>query len=212
MKLVSQQFISLDGVYQGPGSPDEDRSGGFDRGGWLVPFVDPSFEQAVEAWTANADAFLFGRRTYQDFGAFWPTVTNPADHNAARLNSLPKYVATRSGNVEPFWTPGTVLTGDVEAEVAKLKQQPGREIQIHGSGSLTASMFRAGLLDEVRLVVAPVVVGAGRKLFTDTDLPQGLEFVAESRTPRGLQLLTLRHTGPLTPGTYDRHTAIPGGD
>jgi dihydrofolate reductase len=207
MQLVSQQFISLDGVYQGPGSPDEDRTDGFDRGGWLVPFVDPTFEKAVEAWTSNADAFLFGRRTYEDFGAFWPTVTNPDDRNATRLNTLPKYVATRSGNVEPFWKPGTVLTGDVEAEVASLKQQPGREMQIHGSGSLTASMFRAGLIDEVRLVIAPVVVGAGRRLFTDTDLPHGLELLTEQRTPRGLYLLTLRYTGRLTPGTYDRHTA-----
>ena len=207
MQLVSQQFLSLDGVYQGPGSPDEDRTGGFNRGGWLVPFVDPVFEKAVEAWTANADAFLFGRRTYQDFGAFWPTITNLADNNAARLNSLPKYVATRTGAVEPFWKPGTVVTGDVEAEVAKLKQRPGREIQIHGSGSLAASMFRAGLLDEVRVVLAPVVVGSGRKLFTDTDLPHGLELVNEQRTPRGLILLTFRYTGQLTPGTYDRHTA-----
>ncbi len=208
MKLVSQQFISLDGVYQGPGSPDEDRTGGFDRGGWLVPFVDPEFEKAVEDWTANADAFLLGRRTYQDFGAFWPTVTNPADRNAALLNTLPKYVATRSHDVEPFWKPATVLVGDVESLVAKVKDQPGREIQIHGSGSLTAAMFRAGLIDEVRLVVTPVVVGAGRKLFTDTDLPHGLELLAEKATPKGLRLLTYRYTGPLKPGTYDRHTAI----
>lgn len=207
MRLVSQQFISLDGVYQGPGSPDEDRTGGFDRGGWLVPFVDPAFEKAMEAWTSNADAFLFGRRTYQDFGDFWPTVTNPADKSAARLNGLPKYVATRSGQVEPFWKPGTVLTGDIEADVAKLKQQPGREIQIHGSGSLTASMFRAGLMDEVRLVIAPVVVGTGRKLFSETDLPHGLELLTQQRTPKGLTMLTFRYTGRLTPGTYDRHTA-----
>jgi len=210
MKLVSQQFISLDGVYQGPGSPDEDRTDGFERGGWLVPFVDPTFEKAMEEWTSTADAFLFGRRTYEAFGAFWPTVTNPADRNATQLNTLPKYVATRTGGVEPFWKPGTVLSGDVEAEVARLKQLPGREIQIHGSGTLTASMFRAALIDEVRLVVAPVVVGAGRRLFGATDTPHGLELIAESRTPSGLLMQTLRYSGPLTVGTYDRHAAIDG--
>lgn len=209
MKLVSQQFVSLDGVYQGPGSPDEDRTDGFDRGGWLVPFVDPAFESAVEAWMETADAFLFGRRTYEAFSQFWPTVTNPADRNAAKLNGLPKYVAARSA-VEVSWRPATILSGDVVAGVAKLKQQPGREIQIHGSGSLAASMFRAGLIDELRLAVAPVVVGAGHRLFGETDSARGLELIDESRTPKGLLLQTLRYTGPLTVGTYDRHAAVEG--
>lgn len=207
MKLVSQQFISLDGVYQGPGSPDEDRSDGFERGGWLVPFVDPAFESAVEAWMESADAFLFGHRTYEAFGAFSPTVTNPADRNAAKLNRLPKYVAAHS-QVDPAWQPATILSGDVAAEVARLKQQPGREMQIHGSGALTASMFRAGLIDEMRLAVAPVVVGAGHRLFGETDGTRGLELIEESRTPGGLLLQRLRYTGPLTAGTYDRHQAV----
>ncbi|HEY9010935.1 MAG TPA: dihydrofolate reductase family protein [Devosia sp.] len=208
MKLVSQQFLSLDGVYQGPGSPDEDRTGGFDRGGWLVPFIDDAFERRVEGWMDNADAFLFGRRTYEDFAKVWPTITNPADRNAARLNQKPKYVAANSA-VDPAWQPATMLSGDIAARVAEIKQLPGREMQIHGSGALAASMLRAGLIDELRLAVAPVVVGAGRKLLQETDESLALELIDETRTPKGLLIQRLRYVGPSTAGTYHRPRTEP---
>ena len=203
MKLVSMQFISLDGVYQGPGSLDEDRSDGFERGGWLVPFVDDAFEAAVSRWGEEVDGYLFGRRTYEAFAAFWPTVTDPSDRAAARLNGLPKYVATRAG-VTASWQPATILKGDVERQVAELKQRPGRELQIHGSGSLALSMLRAGLVDEWRLVTAPVVVGAGHRLFGDTAATLGFELIGETRTPKGLLLQSLRYAGPHAAGTYHR--------
>lgn len=203
MRVVILNFLSLDGVYQGPGSPDEDRSGGFERGGWFVPFVDAALEERVEEWASSANGFLFGRRTYEAFSAVWPTITDPSDRNAARLNSLPKYVAATSP-VETTWGPATVLDRDVEAAIAALKQAEDGELQIHGSGRLGRSLLAANLVDELRIAIAPVIVGKGRKLFGDTQGTAGFNLLSEERTPSGLIMCRFENTGDGAAGTYVR--------
>ncbi|MEO3434630.1 dihydrofolate reductase family protein [Inquilinus sp. CAU 1745] len=203
VRVVILNFLSLDGVYQGPGSPDEDRTDGFERGGWFVPFVDAALEKRVEEWAASATGFLFGRRTYEEFSAVWPTITDPADRNAARLNSLPKYVAATSP-VDATWGPATVLDHDVEAAIAALKQDGRGELQVHGSGRLGRSLLAANLVDELRLAIAPVIVGQGRKLFGDTQAPSGFNLLSEERTPSGLIMCRLENTGVGAAGTYVR--------
>lgn len=199
MKLVVQEFLSLDGVSQGPGSPDEDTSDGFTRGGWFVPHLDAEFERIAGTWLGEADAMLFGRRTYENFARDWPTMT---DHPFARvMNGLPKYVATHS-LTKADWDPTTILSGDVPAQVAEVKRQPGRELQIHGSARLAQSLLAAGLVDTLRLAIAPVVVGTGRRLFPDGGAPAGLRLVGQQTTPGGLSVHTFESTGLPEYGTY----------
>ncbi|MCX4681166.1 dihydrofolate reductase family protein [Streptomyces sp. NBC_01433] len=202
MKLVLQEFLSLDGVAQGPGSPEEDTSDGFTRGGWLVPHLDDAFMRIVTGWIGDVDAFLFGRRTYDNFARDWPKMNNPDDPIAARLNGLPKYVASRS-LTEADWEPTTILSGDVAARVAELKQQPGGELQIHGSACLAASLLADGLIDEVRLMVAPVVVGSGRRLFPDNGVQAGLRLLSSETTPSGVVAQVYESTGLPQYGSYE---------
>lgn len=199
MKLVVQEFLSLDGVSQGPGSPDEDVSDGFERGGWFVPHLDEEFERLAGAWLGEADALLFGRRTYENFARDWPKMT---DHPfAGTMNGLPKYVASHT-LTHAAWDPTTILSGDVPDQVAEMKRRPGRELQIHGSARLAQSLLAAGLVDTLRLVIAPVVVGQGRRLFPDGGAPAGLRLVDHRTTPGGLSVHTFASTGAPHYGTY----------
>lgn len=199
MRLVLQEFLSLDGVCQGPGSPDEDTSGGFTRGGWFVPYLDEEFERLASLWLGEADAFLFGRRTYVNFARDWPTMT---EHPFAHLlNGLPKYVASDS-LTEAAWDPSTILSGDVPAQVADLKRRPGRELQIHGSARLARSLLAAGLIDELRLAIAPVVVGEGRRLFPDGGAPAALRLMSNETTPGGLTVQVYESAGAPEYGRY----------
>lgn len=201
MKLTLTEFVTLDGVSQGPGSPDEDTSDGFTQGGWLVPHMDEEFVQQAADWFNEADALLFGRHTYDNFSRDWPEITDPADLFAEKMNSIQKYVASRS-LVEASWAPTTILSGDVPAQVAELKRQPGRELQIHGSARLSQSLLAAGLIDELRLVIAPVVVGNGRRLFPEGGAPAGLRLVRSKTTPGGLAVLIYESAGLPDYGTY----------
>ena len=132
MRLTLTQFVTLDGVYQGPGAPDEDTTDGFTRGGWMVPHMDQTFIARAAGWLERAGALLLGRRTYEAFAMAWPHITDPDDPFAERMNTLPKYVASHT-LTETSWTPATILAGDVVAQVAELKAQPGGELQVHGS-------------------------------------------------------------------------------
>lgn len=202
MRLILQEFLSLDGVAQGPGSPEEDTSDGFTQGGWLVPHLDDDFMRIVTGWLGKVDAFLFGRRTYVNFARDWPKTNDPDDPVAAKLNGLPKYVASHS-LTKADWQPATILSGDVPAQVAELKQQPGRELQIHGSARLGASLLAAGLVDELRLMIAPVVVGGGRRLFPHNGAPAGLRLLRNETTPSGVMAQVYEPTGLPEYGTYD---------
>jgi dihydrofolate reductase len=201
MRLTLTEFLSLDGVAQGPGSPDEDTTGGFSQGGWFVPHLDEEFVRLAADWLGQADALLFGRRTYENFSRDWPKITDPEDPFADRMNGLPKYVASRS-LANAGWAPTTVLSGDVPAQVSELKRQPGRELQIHGSATLAQSLLGAGLIDELRLVFAPVVLGNGRRLFPPGGAPAGLRLLGHQTTPGGLAVLVYEATGLPTYGTY----------
>jgi dihydrofolate reductase len=195
MRLTLTEFVTLDGVYQGPGGPSEDTSGDFRHGGWLVPFFDDALGQYMNRIFAEVDAFLLGRRTYEIFAASWPKATDPDDPIASRLNTLPKYVASRSlGRAD--WHNSTILGRDVVAEVGKLKEQPGGELQIHGSGALAQALLDAGLIDTIRLIVFPVVLGSGKRLFAEGRTPSSFRLADVTSTPSGVTMQTLELTGP----------------
>ena len=194
MQLTVTTFVSVDGVMQGPGGPDEDRSDGFDRGGWVVPHFDEETGQFVVEAFEKADAFLLGRRTYEIFAEYWPKVTDETDPVASRLNGLPKYVVSnRLGSAD--WHNSTIVKGDIPAEVAKLKELPGRELQVHGSGTLARTLLENDLVDEWRLMVFPVIVGAGRRLFPDLGVATGLRLVHSRTTPSGTAIHVYQPTG-----------------
>ncbi|NKX54347.1 dihydrofolate reductase family protein [Arthrobacter mobilis] len=190
MKLTVNTFLSLDGVMQGPGGRDEDTSGGFDRGGWLVPHIDEDFGRIVNGWFANAEAILLGRTTYQMMQPYWEQVTDPEDPVAAAMNNLPKYLVS-STVAEPTWQNTTLLSGDPVQAVAELKSRPGAELQVHGSHRLARALHDAGLVDEYRLLIFPVVVGKGKRLFDDGAVPSAFELVDSATTGAGAVSLTL---------------------
>jgi dihydrofolate reductase len=202
MRLTLTEFVTLDGVSQGPGSPEEDPSDGFTRGGWMVPHMDPTFISQAADWLAEADALLLGRRTYEAFARAWPEITDPDDPFTESMNGLPKYVASHT-LTHASWAPSTILRGDVVAEVARLKERRGRELQLHGSARLAQSLLAAGLVDEVRLVISPVVLGEGRRLFPLDGPPIGMRVAGQSTTPGGLAILVLETTGAVVLATYE---------
>lgn len=207
MRLTLTQFVTLDGVYQGPGAPDEDTTDGFSRGGWMVPHMDQAFVARAAEWLERADALLLGRRTYEAFAMAWPHNTDPDDPFAERMNALPKYVASHT-LTETAWTPATVLTGDAAAQVAELTAEPGGELQVHGSARLARSLLRAGLIDEVRLVISPTILGQGRRLFPDHGPALGMRVIEHTTTPGGLTILVLETTGAAAFATYEGVSSV----
>jgi dihydrofolate reductase len=201
MKLTMTMFLSLDGVIQGPGAPDEDRSGDFDQGGWLVPYADEDMMKFVAQWFAAADAFLLGRKTYEIFAAYWPHVTDSNDPVAGKLNNRPKYVASKTlGKVD--WNGSTLIKGDIAAEVAKLKARPGNELQVHGSATLVQALMRHNLIDEYRLWVYPVVLGRGKRLFIEGSRPSALKLVSTKCTGTGVLVNTYLPAGTPKYGSF----------
>jgi dihydrofolate reductase len=202
MKLTITTFLSLDGVYQAPGGPDEDRSGGFEHGGWMVPYVDDDGIRLVVDWIDEADAFLLGRRTYDIFAAHWPRVKDENDPIATKLNTLPKYVASRSLD-RVDWQGSSLIGGDVATEVAKLKQMPGRQLQVHGSGNLAQTLMAHDLIDEYRLWFIPVVLRSGRRLFTEGGPPASFRLTGTHTTSTGVLINTYEPAGRPAYGTYE---------
>jgi dihydrofolate reductase len=194
MELTSTMFLSVDGVYQGPGGPSEDRSDGFDRGGWLVPHFDEETGEFMNSVFENPDAFLLGRRTYDIFAAAWPKSTDPNDPVATKLNTLPKYVASTTLK-DPEWANTTVLDGDLVEAVKELKRRDGRELQVHGSGRLVQFLLANDLLDRLHLLVFPVIVGAGKRLFPEAGKAIGLALDESRTTKSGVTISVYRTTG-----------------
>ena len=194
MKLTTITMVTVDGVMQGLGGPDEDRRGGFERGGWVTPLFDNEAGTFLNQVYQRADAFLFGRRTYEIFAGYWGAITDPANPIAAALNTRPKYVASTT-LTDPQWADTTVLSGDVAAAVGELKAKPGGELQVHGSGALIRWLLDNQLVDEITLLVCPVVVGQGTRLFPDTGPDRALDLVESRATPSGVTIQVYRPAG-----------------
>jgi dihydrofolate reductase len=201
MRLTLHTFLTLDGVMQAPGGPEEDTDGRFEHGGWSFPYGDQDFGAAMSGWFDQADAFLLGRRTYQIFAGHWPRVTDPGDPIASKLNTLPKYVASTTLDAVP-WPGSLLLGGDAAAEVAKLKERPGRELQVHGSGQLAQTLIEHDLVDEYRLLIFPVHLGSGKKLFRDGARAAALRLVSATTTGAGVIMAVYQPDGPARYGSY----------
>jgi dihydrofolate reductase len=187
-KLVVIEFLSLDGVYQAPGDPNEDTEGGFRHGGWQRPYFDDVLGVAAAQGMAETDAHLFGRKTYEIMAAYWPTAPSD-DPFAQHLNSVAKYVASRTlQKVE--WQNSTLIREDLVDEVTKLKDQPGKTIAVLGSGNLVRTLIEHDLVDEYSLAVYPIVLGRGKKLFPGSDRALRLRLVDSKPTTTGGLLLT----------------------
>ena len=198
MKLTTVTHVSLDGVMQGLGGRDEDRSGGFERGGWAIPLFDDEAAAFLDQVFLRADAFLFGRRTYEIFARSWGTGSwgeNEGDNPiSAALNARPKFVASTTLS-DPQWAETTVLSGDVSAAVGELKAEREGELQVHGSGDLVRRLLDDQLVDELVLLTYPVVIGQGTRLFPATGPDAALELVDSRTTPKGLTIQVYRPAG-----------------
>ena len=195
MKLTTLTMVTVDGVMQGLGGRDEDRRGGFERGGWIGAVFDDEATMFLNQVYARADAFLFGRRTYEIFARSWGTWADPGDSPIwTALNSKPKYVASTT-LTDPKWADTTVLSGDVAAAVGTLKAKPGGELQVHGSGELIRWLLDNQLVDEINLLVCPVVLGQGTRLFPDTGSDTALNLVESRSTPKGVTIQVYRPAG-----------------
>jgi dihydrofolate reductase len=194
-------YLSLDGVMQGPGRPTEDPSGGFEHGGWQFPYADEELGTFSEQWFAEADAFLLGRRTYEIFAAFWPTVTDADDVIATSLNALPKYVVSTTLD-RAEWHNTTIIRTDVLEKVAELRERPGRELQIHGSGALARTLLDHGMLDELRLWTYPVVLGSGMRLFEPGRTATAMRLIESRTTGSGCVVSVYRPAGKPTYGDF----------
>jgi dihydrofolate reductase len=194
MKLTTITHVSVDGVMQGLGGADEDRRGGFERGGWALPLFDTEAATFVDQVYQRADAFLFGRRTYEIFAGYWGVMADRANPIAAALNSRPKYVASTT-LTDPQWAATTVLSADVAAAIGELKAEPAGELQVHGSGNLVRWLFDNRLADEITLLTYPVVIGQGTRLFPDTGPDTALDLVDSQSTAKGVTIQVYRPAG-----------------
>jgi dihydrofolate reductase len=194
MKLTTVTNVSVDGVMQGLGGADEDRRGGFERGGWALPLFDDEAETFLGQVYERADAFLFGRRTYEIFAGYWGVREDLENPIVGALNTRPKYVVSTT-LADPQWADTTVLSGDVAAAVRELKAKPGGELQVHGSGNLIRWLFDNQLVDEIILLTYPVVVGQGTRLFPDAGPDTALELVDSRTTPKGVTIQIYRLSG-----------------
>ena len=209
-ELTITTFLSLDGVMQAPGGPGEDPSGGFpdSYSGWVFPYADDDFGATIAEIFSKAEAFLLGRVTYDIFAAYWPKVTDPGDPVAVKLNSLPKFVASRTRSA--FGWNGAVHVGDVVAEVPRLKQRFSGELQVHGSSGLAQTLIQNDLIDEYRLLTFPVVLGTGKRLFGAGAVPASLELVYSCATPAGVVFNVYRRAGGLKTGSFELPAAPDG--
>jgi len=198
-QLVVSTFLTLDGVMQAPGGPGEDDSGGFAHGGWTVPYFDEQVGAFMgELMTPPFDLVL-GRRTYDIFAAYWPHASE--EEGAGPLNDATKYVASR-GLPTLSWERSVLIEGDVAEGIAALKEQDGPQLQVHGSQNLLQTLIRAGLVDRYRLLVFPVVLGSGKRLFADGTIPSALRLVSSTVSGTGVVMGTYEPAGEVVTGSF----------
>jgi dihydrofolate reductase len=195
MKLTTTTQVSVDGVMQGNGGRHPDIDGGFERGGWARPLFDSEAMTFVDQVYQRAGAFLFGRRTYEFFAGYWGVMDPGSGPIADALNTRPKYVASTM-LTEPRWADTTVLSGNLAAAIGELKAKPAGELQVHGSGALIRWLLANDLVDEMNLIVCPVVVGEGTRLFPDTGPDMALDLVESRAFPKGITVQVYRPAGP----------------
>ncbi len=198
-KLKVTTFLTLDGVMQAPGGPEEDEAGGFSHGGWSVNYWDDAMGEEMGAFMGVPFDLVLGRKTYDIFAGYWPDA--PDEAGAKPLNDATKYVASR-GRPDLTWQNSVLLEGDVADAVAKLKTEDGPELQVHGSGDLIQTLLRAGLVDEFHLMVFPVVLGSGKRLFDGGTVPGGLKLTKCKTSSTDVQICTYEPAGELVTGTF----------
>ena len=195
MKLTTQTQVTVDGVMQGNGgASDEDRRSGFERGGWALGAGDDETRAFITETYQRADAFLFGRRTYELFAGYWGVMDRGTHPIADALNSTPKYLASTT-ITDPQWADTTVLSDDLAAAIGELKAKPEGELQVHGSGALIRWLLGHDLVDEIQLIIVPVVVGQGARLFPDAGPDIALDLVESRVDSKGVTIQIYRPTG-----------------
>ena len=195
MKLTTQTQVTVDGVMQGNGgASDEDRRSGFERGGWAMGAGDDDTLTFITETYQRADAFLFGRRTYDVFAPYWGAMDRGSHPIADALNAKPKYLASTT-ITDPQWADTTVLSGDLAAAIGELKAKPGAELQVHGSGALIRWLLDHDLVDEIQLLIVPVVLGQGTRLFADAGPDIALDLVDSRVDSKGVTIQVYRPTG-----------------
>lgn len=197
--LTVSAFLTLDGVVQAPGGPGEDDEGGFPFGGWTVPYFDEHLGEVMGAFMGSPFDLVLGRKTYDLFAAYWPTASE--EDGAQPLNEATKHVASR-GRPSLDWEPSIHLSGDVATEVARLKQQDGPPLQVHGSGDLVQTLLRHGLVDELQLLTFPVLLGQGKRLFADGTVPTALRLVSSSVSGTGVVVTRYVPAGDVVTGSF----------
>jgi dihydrofolate reductase len=197
MRIIVSDFISLDGVVQAPGGAEEDTDGGFQHGGWSMPFFDPeAMGQAIGEGFQTAGGLLFGRRTWQVMAGAWPD--RAGDEFADQMNAIPKYVASRTLSQDDlFWNNSTLLSpADAIGAIRELKQQPGDDLQVMGSVSLAAQLIANDLVDEFLLMIEPIVLGGGKRLFSDDGKARPLELLSTTTASTGVLICRYRPASP----------------
>lgn len=198
-KLMVTTFLTLDGVMQAPGGPEEDETGSFAYGGWSVNYWDDHMGQAMDEVMGKPFDLVLGRKTYDIFAAYWPNA--PEEAGGKPLNDATKYVASR-GNPELTWERSVLIEGDVAAGIAALKEEGGPELQVHGSGNLIQTLMRHGLVDEFHLMVFPLVIGSGKRLFADGTIPAALKLVDSKVSTTGVMIGTYVPAGEVVTGSF----------
>jgi dihydrofolate reductase len=197
-RLIVSTFLTLDGVMQAPGGPDEDRDGGFEHGGWSVNYWDEQMGAVMDGFLSAPFDLVLGRRTYDIFAAHWP---NAPEDDAKVFNDATKYVASR-GTPTLDWDRSVLIEGDAADGIAALKQGDGPDLQVHGSGDLIQTLLRPGLVDEFRLWVFPLVLGTGKRLFGGGTIPAGLRLVDSIVSTTGVVIGTYEPAGDVEPGSF----------
>jgi dihydrofolate reductase len=199
-KLIVSTFLTLDGVMQAPGGPGEDDSGGFAHGGWTVPHFDEQVGQAMGELTSRPFAMVLGRKTFDIMAAFWPHASE--EEGGKVFNEATKYVASRGRPALETWRNSVLIEGDAADGIAALKREDGPELQVHGSANLIQTLLRHNLVDQFHLLVFPVVVGSGKRLFADGTVPAGLKLVDSKVSGTGVMIGTYERTGDIVTGTF----------
>jgi dihydrofolate reductase len=204
-KLIVLSFLSLDGVMQAPGGPEEDPTGGFKHGGWLVGYLDDFLLKVMVKQMSKPFDLLLGRKTYEIFAAYWPYANTSEDPFAAKLNNAKKYVASKT-LTKLDWNNSELINGDLPEGIKRMKKQNGPEIQIHGSGNLIQTLLKHGLVDELWLKIFPFTLGAGKRLFAEGTIPAGFKLLESEISPSGVIIASYESAGEVKTGSFGLET------